>query len=358
MTVKMLTFFLLVFSNWGYTQNLRVTGSFEDDNTGRDVPSRVYSINNGKKQLLGKSVQKDIFEHQFEITIPTDADSVLFENKGYASVSLPTHFYGLFQKKTSAKIRIPTLPEDKHMLYKAYLVYCRAENTFSGNKIEVRHFVNGSHHCTQDITQTISRQSLFISSEDRNESTYELVVKSAQGNVLTINEFTVRPGLNFVDTNTYPGEEATFRKPMNELTELPFTSNHDTLQEKKIQLSADSNSYTPSFHAYSGGIPAIFFDQSKYELKMDGRNTLDSLIVYLGLKTDAKITVKGFTDNVGDAALNVTLARYRAQMVANYLTANGLSPDRINIQWDETGAPLRTDVSLNLYRKVIIRESN
>jgi len=354
MTNKLLGFCFLVFGHWSYAQNLQITGSFEDDNTGRDVPSRVYSIHDGKRQILGKSIQTDVFEHHFSLLMPLNADSILLESTGYTSVSVPVHFYGPFQKKAFASIRIASVNKPVHD--KAYLVYCQAENIPSGNKMEVQHFVNGKHHCTQDIPQAISHQSLFISAEVRDESTYEFIIRSARGEVLTRNKFTIKPGLNLIDTNTYPPEETTVEKSTDEIAKLPFTRNEDTLQGTKMPLSADRYSYSPDLHAYSSGIPAIFFDQSKYELKINGRNTLDSLLEYLDLKTGAKITIKGFTDQVGDATLNATLARYRAQVVANYLTTKGLSPERIHIQWNETAAPVPNDTHLNLYRKVIISE--
>ncbi|MFH0274936.1 OmpA family protein [Vibrio jasicida] len=58
---------------------------------------------------------------------------------------------------------------------------------------------------------------------------------------------------------------------------------------------------------------------------------LDELITKLKVYSVGKITIKGFTDNSGSDAYNRLLSERRAQAVANYLSKNGVSAERMNV---------------------------
>lgn len=62
------------------------------------------------------------------------------------------------------------------------------------------------------------------------------------------------------------------------------------------------------------------------------RNYLNALINCLGTLENAKIKVEGHTDDVGGSGNNQILSRARARKIRSYLSANGISEDRISIK--------------------------
>lgn len=69
------------------------------------------------------------------------------------------------------------------------------------------------------------------------------------------------------------------------------------------------------------------FDQSK--LTDGAKKTLDDLVIILNKYPDTDIEVQGHTDNTGTVEYNQKLSRTRADNVASYLIANGISSSRI-----------------------------
>ncbi len=53
-----------------------------------------------------------------------------------------------------------------------------------------------------------------------------------------------------------------------------------------------------------------------------------------------KLRIEGYTDNKGNAALNITLSQNRANAVAAYLTAHGIDQSRITAQGFGMANPL------------------
>ncbi len=347
-----LTGILLSVSLTVFAQSLTLKGSVFDNHTHRFLPVKVFGIIASQKELLGSTVQQDVFEHRYEITVPLDTDSLVLEISGRPSICLPVYFHGSFEKNSAGTflpIEIPVTNEE--ISQKVYSLLTQPETgTVGDNEFKLYFFQGEKYGYTGNINRILAHSGFsHVRDTLKTNSKYSLTVTSPEGELLTQNDFLPRTGINIVDANIYLQEKTIVQKT----TEQP-TLAEDTA-EQPVPLQTQS---VLAPHKYASEIPSIFFDQSKYELKSEGRNTLDSLLSYLGTKTEAKITVKGFTDNVGDAALNTTLARYRAQVVATYLTGKGLSSDRINIQWDETGVQTPTDTGLSRYRKVTITELN
>lgn len=352
MKTKIPFFLLLFFANTIFAQSLTLKGSVFDNHTHRFLPVKVFGIMGSQKEFLGSTVQQDVFEHRYEITVPLNTDSLLLEIAGRPPICLPVYFHGTFEKNsdgTFLSIEIPVTSEE--ISQKVYSLLMQPQKgTVADNEFKFHFFHGDRYGYTSNINRILDYGGFsHISDTHKINSKYKLTITSPEGELLTQNEFSPRKGINIVDANIYLQEKLTVQKTIEEFTPAEETGDHIL----PLQVQSD-----PVFHKYTSEIPSIFFDQSKYELKSEGRNTLDSLLSYLGTKTEAKIAVKGFTDNVGDAVLNATLARYRAQVVATYLTGKGLSSDRINIQWDETGAQPHADTGLSRYRKVTITELN
>ena len=74
---------------------------------------------------------------------------------------------------------------------------------------------------------------------------------------------------------------------------------------------------------------------------------------------NARINVAGYTDNVGKETLNLILAKYRTQVVANYLKNKGVDASQIDLDWKNHNTDSKKAIEeLNKYRKVVIEEIN
>lgn len=76
----------------------------------------------------------------------------------------------------------------------------------------------------------------------------------------------------------------------------------------------------------------VTFEFNQSNLNPSFYRTLTSIAVILKKYTDTNIVIAGYTDNVGSAAYNQTLSENRAHSVGNYLTAQGVSPNRVFTQ--------------------------
>lgn len=77
----------------------------------------------------------------------------------------------------------------------------------------------------------------------------------------------------------------------------------------------------------AGGIQ---FANNKAEIRADAARTIDRLIVIARDCPDARITVRGHTDSMGERDYNLYLSELRAAAVVEYMSRNGLAPDRID----------------------------
>lgn len=85
----------------------------------------------------------------------------------------------------------------------------------------------------------------------------------------------------------------------------------------------------------------IQFDTNKSSLKPDSTATLAQIAKLLQDKPALKLDVVGHTDNVGDAAANLTLSQRRASAVVVSLVENhGIDEARLNARGEGLGKPL------------------
>ncbi|HTB53461.1 MAG TPA: OmpA family protein [Ferruginibacter sp.] len=71
------------------------------------------------------------------------------------------------------------------------------------------------------------------------------------------------------------------------------------------------------------------FETGKSDLKPESYPVIDNLVEYLNRKTDVKIEIDGYTDDVGSESSNLTLSLARANTVRAYILMKGVSPDRV-----------------------------
>jgi len=74
----------------------------------------------------------------------------------------------------------------------------------------------------------------------------------------------------------------------------------------------------------------ILFDTGKADVKKEGQVFIERVATILKEKTKANVTIEGYTDNVGAAALNQSLSERRATSVKQALVAKGVAATRIS----------------------------
>jgi outer membrane protein OmpA-like peptidoglycan-associated protein len=79
----------------------------------------------------------------------------------------------------------------------------------------------------------------------------------------------------------------------------------------------------------AGNLDNILFDFDRFELKPRYYSDLDEIAAMLKQHPEAKIEIKGHTDNVGAAAYNQRLSERRAKTVKNYFVQKGIEKDRL-----------------------------
>lgn len=76
----------------------------------------------------------------------------------------------------------------------------------------------------------------------------------------------------------------------------------------------------------------VTFATGSYNINQTFRNTLDKVAASMVQYPDSLIDVYGYTDSTGSTAFNQRLSEQRAQAVAQYLSARGVSAARIRSQ--------------------------
>jgi outer membrane protein OmpA-like peptidoglycan-associated protein len=76
-------------------------------------------------------------------------------------------------------------------------------------------------------------------------------------------------------------------------------------------------------------IENILFDFDRFELKPQYYSVLDEVAVMLARNPQAKVEIKGHTDNVGSDEYNRILSEKRARTVKNYFVRKGVEQDRL-----------------------------
>lgn len=73
----------------------------------------------------------------------------------------------------------------------------------------------------------------------------------------------------------------------------------------------------------------LFFDTGKYALELKSKTELNKLITFMQQNPKVSVEISGHTDDVGSDQANQLLSEQRAKSVVAYLTANGISQNRI-----------------------------
>ncbi len=94
-------------------------------------------------------------------------------------------------------------------------------------------------------------------------------------------------------------------------------------------VTVEQNPNTGNIDLVMPGNITFSFDDAT--LSSSFKPTLDKLASTMNQYDKTRVTIAGHTDSRGDASYNMNLSRNRANSVANYLSARGVSSNRINV---------------------------
>ncbi len=106
-------------------------------------------------------------------------------------------------------------------------------------------------------------------------------------------------------------------------------------QELKIELRLDPNKQTIKAGddlAKVLGIPMIYFDYDKYNIRYDASLELEKILVVLDQYPTMNIDIRSHTDSRGSFIYNETLSSNRAKSTMEYLIEKGIPPNRLTFK--------------------------
>jgi outer membrane protein OmpA-like peptidoglycan-associated protein len=90
---------------------------------------------------------------------------------------------------------------------------------------------------------------------------------------------------------------------------------------------------------------SIQFDKGKATLLFESYKHLEPLYRLMELHPNLRIRISGHTDNTGEKGLNMELSKGRALSVANFLTNNGINPDRLEVEGCGPNQPITSNTT-------------
>jgi peptidoglycan-associated lipoprotein len=94
----------------------------------------------------------------------------------------------------------------------------------------------------------------------------------------------------------------------------------------------------------------VLFDFNKYDIKADGRYTMDTISSWLQKNQMTKLIIEGHCDERGTNEYNLALGEKRARVVKNYLVSLGVSSSRISLLTYGEERPTCTSHSENCWQ--------
>ena len=115
---------------------------------------------------------------------------------------------------------------------------------------------------------------------------------------------------------------------------LPVNENVDLTEDSNVPDEITRDLYlVPIVAQATITLNNIFFDFDRSTLKPTSFAELNRLVEFLSKNTDMRISVNGYTDDVGDGEYNMKLSQRRASAVTKYLTGKGINAERIETKW-------------------------
>jgi outer membrane protein OmpA-like peptidoglycan-associated protein len=318
---------------------VKVSGICFDVTTAVYLPVEAFATSGMTRTRIGQS-DKD---GKFVLLVPLSATSISFTSPNYSTVTLPVTFVNNPSRKVDFRVGIimgkqdsaavqqtdqlivsNDLPDDVDVDYSVLPTDRRAAVTISvtahGNKV-----LPGMH-----TSFAKGKAMRFVNFEGARPGPYRAVVSTTNGQVLLDKAFTVTKGLTFLEVRA-------------DVPDKPVSEN--TAVEKRLDFA-------------TSGTAIVYFEQSRYELMPETKSSLDSVARLMKSQPQLLAHITGYTDNVGEQKLNLTLSEYRAKLVAGYLKKQGILDARLRVDWKGGSAPIApgdTEAEKAKNRRVVVQ---
>ena len=107
----------------------------------------------------------------------------------------------------------------------------------------------------------------------------------------------------------------------------------------------------PILHTSSNRNPIVDYPSKKYELPESQKQILKDLAFELKIDKFLTLIVSGHTDITGSPEYNLIISQKRADNVKAYLISQGVSPDRVIIEYYGATHPIASNKSAEGRRK-------
>lgn len=320
-------------------QAYHVTGRCYDSSAGYGipfaVPATVYMLDNGNRIKLTQC-NKD---GDFDALVPTTATHLLLEIVGYRTNTIPIHF-------------TPNIPPNaRFSIGGDYAMMTRLDSAAVPIPSDRVNFISLFFDMADSIDFKYVNYQLTSLSTQKSKSLY-LPTKRLKEVLLPL--LGIMPD-NYIDTLfTEAGQFLSSEK----ITIKPGITFKALRVTNPTAASLTSPETKPIATAPSSTEAVVYFDQSSYELRSQTKNSLDSIAKLLAHDLKLTATVTGYTDNVGQRALNITLSEYRARVVENYLKNRGVFTNQIKTTWkgpDSLASATDTETVKAKSRRVTIK---
>jgi outer membrane protein OmpA-like peptidoglycan-associated protein len=124
-------------------------------------------------------------------------------------------------------------------------------------------------------------------------------------------------------------------KKVNIQTDLAYVK--ENFDPSTISIKVDTTSFNTKVQVNKNTITdpvfdviVVNFNLNEYSIRPDAKSIIEGKVIQV-LKGDSRlyVTIKGYTDAIGDAAYNEKLSQNRAQAVKDFLAKNGIGENRI-----------------------------
>lgn len=336
-----------------------IIGRCHDYGTALGLKASIYAVMAGTKQKLSECNDVGKFEVKtgtFDVRLPVTATHLIMEMPGYRTVTVPVHF-------------TPGIPSTARFSLGNWCEMTVLDSlpkpTDRDGNLSIFFTVVDSLDVDYTVTSVANadwkaRGTFFYKRPSLNGLTfpteyapgnYIISLSTRDGRFISSDTLAVSEDLTFTavrivrPTETRNGAIADPRIPK------PVTP-ADTTSPSRLVVT----NYAPAITAPSTA--TLYFDQSSPDLRPQVKASLDSLAPILMAQPGLLATVTGYTDNVGQRGLNLTLSEYRARAVATYLTTRGVPSDRLVVQWkgpDSTAASTDSEAVRTKSRRVVVR---
>jgi outer membrane protein OmpA-like peptidoglycan-associated protein len=116
--------------------------------------------------------------------------------------------------------------------------------------------------------------------------------------------------------------------PYDEAVDLTFMQNIASRMQSGAGKAYETDYTTNTGQIVTKGNFAITFRTGSAQIDEKGMTVVESIYRQLSFSEDLKVNIVGYTDNVGDDQMNLTLSNQRSESVKNALIARGVLRER------------------------------